>query len=249
MKKLILRISALILITLVSLVFFLLFPQLSYARSTGFEGNITIYHTQELAAEYQVILGESLKMAQSSEIYDSNFSIDLCLDDGPYFPHFMELVKGPALGFGYANKVAIVCKVDFGTNKAHLHGKTWNLSGLIAHEMIHCHQFNVFGFSSLNTPIWKQEGYPEYITRITRDDADLKIGLTKFIQLKKDGLGDWDWVESNDGNGTLANYFKARLLVQYLMEIEQMTYKEILTDDRNEEEVENKMLEWFEEKE
>ena len=178
MKKLFLRISLLIFLTLTSLVVILLFPQLSYGKATQFE-QITIYHNQSLNPEYESILAESLRLIQQAEIYDSDFTIDLCLDDGSFYPNIMRKIKGDAFGYGYANKAVIACEINFEEDAAWRNGKNWGLTQLIAHEMLHCYQFHDIGFSTLNTPFWKLEGYPEYVLK----KIPLEEGYEKLLKL------------------------------------------------------------------
>ena len=64
--------------------------------------------------------------------------------------------------------------------------------------------------------------------------------------MENEGISGWDWVETPKGNGTSFAYFRDRLLIQYLIEVEGMTYQEILNDERSGEDVELVMKNWFE---
>ncbi|MEO9868885.1 hypothetical protein [Ekhidna sp.] len=245
MKKIFVRLGITISLPIISLIAFILFPGISYANKTDFEG-LVVYHNLPLEEGYENILRSSIKLVEKSELFDKEFIVELCLDDQSWYPMVISSVKGPAFGFGLANKVVLKSDASFADNKAIGYGQSWNLAELIAHEMIHTYQFNRYGFGTLSTPTWKLEGYAEYVSR---SQGELSL-LNKSIELmlierKKAGGSHWVWIKIKDGSGLPSQYLVDKILVQYLMEIETLTYDQVKKDTRPRIEVEQQVLKWF----
>lgn len=126
---------------------------------------------------------------------------------------------------------------------------TTDLTYLLAHEMIHVLQANKYGllnFSPIkHPPMWKLEGYPEYIARretILHQDYDFIREIDRYVKLNSETQD--IWLEVTENHFMPFYYYKGRLMVEYLIEIKGMTYDEILKDARSEEEIFDELIQW-----
>lgn len=218
MKKRILKASLKILFALVVsnllVICLILNPSILYAKHTKIK-NINVYHNKDLPVGFENTMLKSISMVNTSEIYDLNFDIDICLNDDSYYTKIIEAIKGKGFAHGFYNKVVITSNTDFESNISELNSRKWNLYQLIAHEMIHCYQYNVYGLKTLSIPAWKLEGYAEYIAR----------GTTLNKDITEEEIQD-SWVNFSDGTGCPITYFNDYKKVKDLMA--SSTYKAIL---------------------
>lgn len=245
MKKLLIRLGITISIPVISLVAFILFPALSYAKSVKVE-NATIYYNTTLDSKALQLLNESLELVSHSELFDPAFHIDICLDDQSNYAYVLDKLKGPAFGFGVGNKVILKCRADFAEDKAIGYGQAWNLTELIAHEIIHTYQYNRYGFKTLMTASWKLEGYAEYISRSRSEFSELESSIKLMLtEREKAGGSQWVWIKMEDETGFPSQYLADKVLVQYLMEIENLSYNDILEDKRSRVMLEEQAIDWY----
>ena len=149
------------------LIVIILNPSLLYANQTVV-GNYTIYHNSEIDTYLMNKLENVTLFLEKSELYDSTFRLDICLNDGSYYPSILKKINGQAFAWGFYNKIVLQGKAHYKDNYIEINGYHWNLEQLITHEAIHCYQFNKLGFWNSNPiaryPNWKWEGYPEYVS-------------------------------------------------------------------------------------
>src|ERR1700683_1899039 len=88
------------------LVTFILSPILLYANKTAL-GNYSIYHDKQLSKIFLQRLQQSKIIIESSELYDPNLKIDVCLKDGSTYPGLIKFVMGKDLISSFYNKVII----------------------------------------------------------------------------------------------------------------------------------------------
>ncbi|MBE7171848.1 MAG: hypothetical protein INR73_14770 [Williamsia sp.] len=245
-QKWIIRLTATFVLMAVLLVVIVLNPALTYASKTR-HNNFTIFHNQPLDPALILHLRQATQWVSNSEYYDPHWNIDICLNDGSRYPSFVEKTGGPAFGRGFYNKVVLMGAADYKGNSVMLNGYRWNLQQLLAHEMIHCfqlHQRGVWKSKPLaSIPDWKWEGYAEWVSRRTVDQADLRQNTERLLQAEKtahDG-----WIQFSDGTGSPVLYYKYRLLVQYCMEIRKMKYDEVLDSEAPQEVVWEQLMNWF----
>lgn len=244
MRKILIRLGITILIPFIILITFILFPGISYAHKTVI-GDVTIYHHQPLDPGMHQIISNSLAITKTSELYDADFKVQICLDDGSVYPSVIQLLKGRAFGYGLANKVILKSEANVSSNQALGYGQAWNLQELIAHEMIHTYQYNHYGFGTLRTPTWKLEGYAEYQSRKKGQLKDLGASIDLLLsERSKAGNVQWFWIQLEDGTGLPSQYLRDKILIQYLMEVEGLTYQEIKNEERAAQVVEAQALTW-----
>jgi hypothetical protein len=97
------------------------------------------------------------------------------------------------------------------------------LSAVIAHERIHALMDRHFGdLACLSIPVWKKEGYCEYIAGSPSFDVDEGKRLIRKGQAEAVGP---------------FRYFRYRMMVKYLLDVEGLDIQEIVARDFSPDEV------------
>ena len=243
LKKWFIRFVLLILLLVGMLISAILCPGLFYKHKTV-HGKFTIYHSDTLDTAFPARLQEAVELIANSEVYNSSFSMDLCLGESSY-PNLIKQFFGDGFAWGFYNKVVIRGKMDF---KHNVHQSNWNLSQLLAHEMTHCLQFDKFGLFHSNPiagyPDWKWEGYPEFVARQRiKEPLVQNIGRLRKLELQgSDGP-----IVLPDGTQTNIVYYRNWLLVKYWLQIGNRNYGQLLKDKTSEQNVRDEMMKWYEE--
>ncbi len=243
-----LRLSATGILSAGLLVGIVMNPAILYANQTTV-GNHTIYHNAPLDDAFFSAFANALSSIEQSDLYHKNTALNICLDDGSYYPILMEKVRGRAFGWGFSNKAVLKGTTNYQTNTVEKNGYKWNLSELIAHEATHCLQFLKFGLWRSNPiaghPHWKWEGYAEYVSRKAAAQQDLVSNITRKIKQEQADSDGW---EITFDNGTIAprRYYRGWLLVQYCLDIKEISYENLLDDETiNKVMVEKEMMRWY----
>jgi hypothetical protein len=249
-KKWIYRITATVLLIVALLLIGILNPILTYAHKTT-QNNYTIFHDEPLDSVLVTRISEATKLISASEFYNPTLKLDVCLNDGSKYPALIEVIfGGGAFARGFYNKVVLYGEADVKNNFVELNGYRWNLTQLLAHEMIHCFQFDKRGLWRSN-PIanidnWKWEGYPEYVARQNDDQKDLIKNIDRLIETESSANN--AWIQFSDSIGTVIPYYKNWLLVQYCMDIKKMTYTKVIEDTTNADMIYKQMTNWYNKK-
>lgn len=229
------------------LVLILLKPAILHAKKTSFK-NYTIYHNKVVDHDLLKSLEEASVLLAKSELYDPRFTIDLCLNDGSPYSSIIEMTHGQSFGVGFANKVSLQGTADYQENTVELNGYKWNLTQLLVHESIHCLQFHALGLLKSNPigniPQWKNDGYPEYISRQNSDQLDLAKNIKRLQRFETEDEEGWD-VRFEDNTSVSRQYYRYWLLTQYCMDIKNMSYAQILQDSVDEESIQKEMMDWY----
>ena len=246
LKRLSIRLLATVLVFLAFLMGIVLNPALLYANSTNL-GKFTIYHNQKLDPAFQSRLSAAENLVKFSELYDADVKIDICLNDGAYYPALVTKTQGRAFASGFYNKLVVQSNINSVENYAELNGYKWDLTRLLTHEMVHIMQYHKLGLTGSNPiasyPSWKWEGYPEYISRKCPANNNLAHNIKHLLETEKTGNN--GWISFNDGTGTSMAYYKAWLMVQYCMDQKKMSYTDLLKDTQPEKEIWNEMMQWY----
>lgn len=239
------RIIAMALLLPGILIGIVLTPSLMYANKSVI-GNCAVYHNKPLVKEFKVELDQAVMFLKKSEIYDPNYKIDICLNDGSCYPTFIQLFQEQAFGIGFYNKVIIMGKINIENNYTEINGYNYNLIKLLTHESIHCFQFNKLGLWKSNPiakyPNWKWEGYNEYVAR--KDQANLRENITnlnKSIEKDKDEWG----ISFADSTFVGKDYYSWWILMQYCKDYKKLSYQEILNDTTSESKLRAELMEWY----
>lgn len=221
-------------------------PVLLYGHESNVAG-ITIRHDQPLTADFILLVKQAKEVIETSEIYDSAFDVQLCLDDEAFYPRVVKMIKGTGFGHGFYNIALISSKINPKSNRASLNGYHWNLKRLLIHEMIHAYQYNRYGHQTLTKAAWKIEGYAEYVSH--EQPASLTDEIGRLIEFNgHKPINQWTWFKNPDGSGVPLNYLKDHLLVRFMMEQRAMSFDRLLSDHRSEEAVLKEMIAWYRKK-
>jgi len=96
MKKWLFRLAVTGVFILGLLIIIVLNPILIYAHQTP-AGSFTIYHNSTLNPLLPARLHSAQQLLQHSELYNPNLKLNVCLNDGSYYPTLMRQLRGPAL--------------------------------------------------------------------------------------------------------------------------------------------------------
>lgn len=216
-------------------------PILTYANKTV-HNQYTVYHHKALNAELLINLDQATTLLKSSELYNPELHLDICLNDGSKYPKLIQILRGNAFGWGFYNKVVLQGNIH--NNFVELNGYKWNLTQLLAHEMTHCLQFNSLGLWKSKPisaiPNWKWEGYAEFVSRQNEDQKDLSVNLERLLASDKNS---WE-ISFTDNSIAPREYYEYWLLVQYCMNIKKMTFQQILKDTTSEQTTWQEMMKW-----
>jgi hypothetical protein len=256
MKKIAKRIVASLLVALLvaisGLVTIIFSPQPLFANKLDHE-KFTIYSDTEFDEEsFKLRLNEAYELITCSELHDSSYNFDILLAHDHFFNNIESLQgKGP---IARATAGYITIKVPIVPKENYAKGNTdkVNLSMLLAHEMVHVLQANTYGFLNFSPikhpPMWKLEGYPEYISRreqLKSTDYSLVAEVDRYLTLRHNSSD--IFIEVTHKHFMPVYYYKGRLMVEYLMDVRGMSYDQILKDERAEEEIFNDLVSWTEE--
>jgi hypothetical protein len=243
-KKWILGFITLLLLVTGLLLLIILNPNITYANKTMHQ-NFTVYHNDPLDTVLLTQLDAASGLIKTSEFYDASLKIDICLNDGSFYTKLIKMLRGQAFAWGFYNKVVLQGEANFQDNYVSLNGYNWNLRELLAHEIIHCMQFEKLGFWDSNPmakiPNWKWEGYAEFIARQNTDHTDLSKNLER---LNASDENIWEIVFA-DSTIVSRAYYEYWTLVQYCMEIKGFTFEQLLEDTSDEQLLRKEMMDWL----
>jgi hypothetical protein len=244
MKKWIFRLAVTALVLLGFLFVIVLNPLLTYAHKTS-HLQFTVYHQQPLESRMMERLENAHRFLKKSELYEHPLKLDICLNDGSRYPDLIRAIRGPAFAWGFYDKVVLQGALNCAENYVELNGYKWNLTQLLAHEMTHCLQYERLGLMHSkpirNIANWKWEGYAEYVSRQGLAQNKLKDRLQQFYE---SDTAAWA-ITFEDGTISSREYFRYWNMVEYCLEIKQMSYQKLLADASGEEVIETEMREWY----
>lgn len=221
-------------------------PVLTYGNKTRHK-NLTIYHHAGLDPLFVSRLDSALYLLKRSEFYDGKLELDICLNGGSNYAYLIKAIRGQAFAWGFYNKVVLQGTMNSKENYVELNGYKWNLTQLLAHEMIHCLQFDKLGFWKSNPiadiEMWKWEGYAEYVSRQNGSQKNL---IDNLDRLNKTDKNSWE-ISLADGTVTPSAYFSYWTLVQYCLDIRKMSYQQLLIDTTSEQRIRQEKNYWYKE--
>lgn len=241
-----------ILVFILGLATIILYPQPLFANKVQHR-QFKVYSNDNIGNEIKPILDNALSLVEKSELYGSSFKVDVFLAYNTFFNKIDDKVfgRGPTAK-AIDNNLVFKVRVDINKNLVYptFHKPCEaDFTYLIAHEMMHClqaHKYGILKFNPFKHPeMWKLEGYPEYVARqkFSESTANLKKEIKRFIELKRKQTDIWISVEEG-GCLVPEYYYKGRLMTEYLMNVRNLTYDQILNDKRSEEEIYSEMIGW-----
>ena len=203
----------------------LYFPQPLFAYSTKHE-SFQVYAREPLGPELREVLDRAEARLKRSQIYDGTSTRHVYLTNS--FATYA-LLSHKAY-WSFANNIpfvenVIINKSDLASDRVFTDRETNNtrsLSGVIAHEVTHLFIQERYGTArSISIPIWKKEGYCEYIA------GDSTITLEEGIRLWR--------ADPNDDTGY--RFIRYHLMVRHLLENEGMSTDDLFTRSLDEKEI------------
>jgi hypothetical protein len=210
------------LLSAVAYVLLLSFPQPLFAHEMTFK-NFTVYAREPLAGGISAVLDKVDARLATSPLYTPDLRPKIFLVNSTRLYASLSLYLGSnSFGKGFAVLPAanvFINAYDLDKDLVFRDAPAYtsrSLSGVIAHEVTHLLVRNRFGyFRNLTLPVWKKEGYAEYVAGRSTLPLDTGVRMWK--------------AKPNDDTGY--QYFKYYMIVRYLLEHEQVTVEDLFTRD------------------
>ena len=241
-----------ILVFVIGLAAIILYPQPLFAKKIQYK-QFNVYSNVKIDDDIKPILDSAISLVKKSELYDSTYKMDIFLAYNTFFNKVDDQVfRHGSSTRAIDNNLVIKVRIDVQKNLAYttFHKPCQqSIAYVIAHEMVHClqaYKYGIWKFNPIKHPaMWKLEGYPEYIARQKCADTNysLKKEIERLIELKRKQTGIWISVEEG-GCEAPEFYYKGRLMAEYLINVRELTYDQILKDKHSEDEIYAKMIAW-----
>ena len=248
LKKIIIRTFLTTITLFVAVISLILNPQILFAQKAVYH-DFAIYSNDKMPDNYKPTIDYAIELIKTSEIYEPHQQLKIFLCEGTMYNAIDTKLFGPAMARCVDDNILLKVRADFTKNILVGTNNKRNLKKTIAHEAMHFYQMKKYGamkFNPLNhPPMWKLEGYPEYIANqkeLKSSDYDLKNSIKKLIEFERTGEY---LIETEPGQFDPLVYYKGRVMIEYLIDIRRLTYSEILNKEFTEEKVINEMTAWY----
>src|SRR6185436_5923671 len=256
MKKIFRRTFKIILLTFftgaLTITLILVFPQRLFANKIKYK-EFTVCSNDKIDDNIKIVLDKAMDLVQQSELYDPGYKYNIILCHNTFYNKIDDLLGiGPAAR-ARLNNVIVKVRIDPNSNLAFATFRKEcevNLTDLLAHEMVHCLQANRYGLMKFNPfrhpEFWKLEGYPEYISRkpqLSSNDYSLTKEIERYVSLEKKAADVWI-LDEESGCESPNYYYKGRLMMEYLMDIKNLSYDQVLKDSVSEITIFKEMIKW-----
>ena len=237
--------SALLILVIALLV---LNPRFLYANRTV-TAHYTIYHNRSLDPALLPCLAQARAIGQQSSWFDSTLRLNICLNDGSRYPGLVRQLLGPAFGWSVYQNIVLSGEANPQANYVFLNGYKWNLAQLLAHEATHCYQLRRLGIWRMNPlvhyyPMWKLEGYAEYVARRGTNCPPLRQQVQQLTQAEQAAPHEWGLTLA-DGTSASREYANYLILTTYCLDVKKMTYQQLLADTTSEQTVHRQLISWY----
>lgn len=247
MKKL-RSLGCLALIVLLLAVSLVLYPNPTFSHKLRYK-TVTVYANHPIDSEITVILEAAVQLVTKSDLADSNYTYDIFFNEDSWYKSYTQTLLGPALARAIDNNILLNAPVHIRENYIGAAGNKRDLVRTIAHEMVHGLQVNKYGMLHMNPsshpPVWKLEGYPEYVSQrdlIKQPGYDFSQTAQRLKTFIEEGR---TWVELTPEYGDPLIYFKGRVLMEFLIDHKKMSLDQVMEEQITEVEVYNEMLEFL----
>ena len=239
----------------------LAFPGFMFAHQLEFR-NFTVYSDEDMRGRIEPILAGMDAQLSASEINDASLQYDL------FFGHdnaaFLTLDRarwtivtqvagiGPSPNYAtgwppHFNHVVILDIPDPEHDTLLRQGgrERLNMTHILTHEAGHLQVFNNLGQkASMALPLWKAEGYPEYLAAHairTAPEYSLRSSVTRVLTANLAGFRDEhgnfrslhygqlgaSFLKDENGDDWHTSYYLARVLVEYSLDIKGMSFDQL----------------------
>lgn len=250
-----------LLLLIVAFVGLLAFPGFMFAHQLEYR-NFTLHSGQDLRGRIEPILARMDAQLAASEINDPTLQYDIffghdnagfmALDRARWavVTRFAGIGPSPNYATGWPPHVSHVVILDL-PDPEHdaLLRQGWrarlNMTHILTHEAGHMQVFNKLGLNrSMALPLWKAEGYPEYIASHTLRAApgySLRSSVTRVLTANlagfRDGHGSLQslhygqlgasFLKDENGDDWHTTYYLARVLVEYSLDVKGMSFEQL----------------------
>ena len=213
-------------IVLLILVIILSFPNL-YSTDKVVYKNYTVYSSFRIKniSKLKTIIDNAIKLQERAKVYDENIKQRVFINDSFKLYGFQSaFLNREAFGITYLNLGGIIYinKADIDNNITYSPREKFNkrsLHDIIAHESTHVYLRNKLGFfKEMFMSHWEKEGFCEYVA--SSSSYPLKKGLYNL----QNNITD-------EKSSASYKYFKARMAMTYMIEIEGKDLIQILDAD------------------
>jgi len=210
---------------------------------------IAVHSETPIGHEIDSIMADVFKRLDAVPIYDPNRKFDLCLcSTQDKFTFFSRLKRGPnrMMGFNvwgncYVNGDLLKELAVKTGGKPKYMARGGSVVHIATHELMHGYLSDAYGaFASRCLPEWKAEGYCEY--GVNQFVAPLDSGCTipERIDIY---LDDSQW---NLTASTHRGHYVWGLMMEYLINVKDMSLEQIMADSVTEDAVYREMMDWRE---
>jgi hypothetical protein len=231
---------------LLGLVVLLLHPGALYAHQT-LTRQYTIYHNQPLDPALLPRLALAQHLVQASGVFDKDLRLEVCLNDGSWYPRLVQAIWSPAFAWSFSNKVVLNGEANAPANRLTFRTYGWNLTALLAHEMTHGYQVHHLGLWRSNPlagyPAWKWEGYAEYVARRPGSLQVLREHLARLQEAEQAEPARWD-LRLGDGSSTSREYFTYSVLTAYCLDVKHLSFQQLLQDTTSQQATRQQLVAW-----
>lgn len=198
------------------------FPQVLFANEIS-HGNFKVYSREPLGQNIYKVLDDANSKLAASALHDPSVRPKVFLTSSHGMYATLSLyVGGNSFGKGFAmlpTSNIFINRSDVSKDLVYRRAADYSqrsLSGVLAHETAHLYIKKKLGYwRNLTTPVWKKEGYSEYVAGGSTLPYETGVKLWK----------------ANPGDGTGYQYFKYYMLVKYLLENEKISVDELFNRD------------------
>jgi len=209
------------------------YPQVLFAHQVSYK-NFTVYSREPLDQSVYAMLDKVETRLATSALNTPDVKPKIFLTNSKNLYSLLSLYIGDnsfGKGFGvlptsnvFINEANVGQDLVF--RKAQANNQR-SLSGVVSHEVTHLLIRNKFGYlKNFTMPVWKREGYCEYVSGGSTLDYETGVRLWK--------------AKPQDGTGY--QYFKYYMMVKYMLETEKLTVEELFIRDIDTAALEAKVL-------
>ncbi|MEL6673226.1 MAG: hypothetical protein AAFR61_13575 [Bacteroidota bacterium] len=215
----------------ISVVVFLLNPQLSYAQQTPLSF-ATLYHDTALSPQFLREVEASLAEIRASLLWQEDAHFRICLPGPGTYAERVESLLGPDVIRSFAD--ISVMQAEFAADSTTLLWReaAWPVSTMLAHSMTHSLQFKHHGFWDANPlgghPEWKWEGFAEWAAW----GKGVSMDSLKSLFHRTQG-GPWEYLAFSSGQGSMRQHIQYLLCCKYLLEEEKLDYSALMSDSQS----------------
>lgn len=229
MKKKWVLIGASLLLILIVFFALLHFPQVLLSKTLD-HGPFSVYSSTPLEApeEWRLLLDSAALLLEKSELHTPEQTYLLFMASGTTYEQLLRWVGwDKPFAFAFLNRQIFLAephiKAGFFSRNDTEYEKRSMLQ-LIVHESVHCQQDRQGVKRGL--PPWVNEGYAEYVSHAPIYERS-NYRLSEVVREVEDNRGEY-WLRSDYGYWDIWEYKYYRTLVEYLIEVEHLSIREII---------------------